>query len=127
MEQKNWTHVRQLVGYGRLEGERVAELLDALYREEWSWFRNFFCPVMKHLRTEIKGSRKRRIYDKAATPFERLKASGAVAPEQMARLEKLRATLDPFVLKEIIEQKLRTIFPPRAPPPPLERAPLAWA
>ena len=61
VEQKNWTHVRQLVGYGRLEGERVAELLDALYREEWSWFRNFFCPVMKHLRTEIKGSRKRRI------------------------------------------------------------------
>lgn len=122
VEQKNWTHVRQLVGYGRLEGERVAELLDALYREEWSWFRNFFCPVMKHLRTEIKGSRKRRIYDKAATPFERLKASGAVAPEQMVRLEKLRATLDPFVLKEIIEQKLRTILRHQVRRSHLERA-----
>jgi hypothetical protein len=122
VEQKNWTHVRQLVGYGRLEGERVAELLDALYREEWSWFRNFFCPVMKHLRTEIKGSRKRRIYDKAATPFERLKASGAVAPEQMARLEKLRATLDSFVLKEIIEQKLRTILRHQVRRSRLERA-----
>ena len=122
VEQKNWTHVRQLVGYGRLEGERVAELLDALYREEWSWFRNFFCPVMKHLRTEIKGSRKRRIYDKAATPFERLKASGAVALEQMARLEKLRATLDPFVLKEIIEQKLRTILRHQVRRSRLERA-----
>ena len=53
VEQKNWTHVRQLVGYGRLEGEAVAEQLDDLYRQEWSWFRNFFCPVMKHLRTEI--------------------------------------------------------------------------
>ena len=122
VEQKNWTHVRQLVGYGRLEGERVTELLDALYREEWSWFRNFFCPVMKHLRTEIKGSRKRRIYDKAATPFERLKASGAVAPEQMARLEKLRATLDPFVLKEIIEQKLRAILRHQVRRSRLERA-----
>jgi hypothetical protein len=122
VEQKNWTHVRQLVGYGRLEGERVAELLDALYREEWSWFRNFFCPVMKHLRTEIKGSRKRRIYDKAATPFERLKASGAVAPEQMARLETLRATLDPFVLKEIIEQKLRAILRHQVRRSRLERA-----
>ena len=122
VEQKNWTHVRQLVGYGRLEGERVAELLDALYREEWSWFRNFFCPVMKHLRTEIKGSRKRRIYDKAATPFARLKASGAVAPEQMARLEKLRATLDPFVLKEIIEQKLRAILRHQVRRSRLERA-----
>ena len=122
VEQKNWTHVRQLVGYGRLEGERAAELLDALYRKEWSWFRNFFCPVMKHLRTEIKGSRKRRIYDKAATPFERLKASAAVAPEQMARLEKLRATLDPFVLKEIIEQKLRAILRHQVRRSRLERA-----
>ncbi len=30
VEQKNWTHVRQLVGYGRLEGSEVATLLDAL-------------------------------------------------------------------------------------------------
>ena len=77
---------------------------------------------MKHLRTEIKGSRKRRIYDKAATPFERLKASAAVAPEQMARLEKLRATLDPFVLKEIIEQKLRAILRHQVRRSRLERA-----
>jgi hypothetical protein len=47
VEQKNWTHVRQLVGYGRLEGALVAELLDDLYRNEWGWFRNFFCPVMQ--------------------------------------------------------------------------------
>lgn len=110
VEQKNWTHVRQLVGYGRLEGEPVAELLDALYRQEWSAFRNFFCPVMKHLRTEIKGSLRRRIYDKPATPFERLKACGQVEPAQIARLEKLLATLDPFTLKEKIEQKLRVIL-----------------
>jgi hypothetical protein len=30
VEQKNWTHVRQLVGYGRLEDPRAAELLNAL-------------------------------------------------------------------------------------------------
>ena len=28
VEQKNWTHVRQLVGYGRLEGAEAAELLN---------------------------------------------------------------------------------------------------
>ncbi len=110
VEQKNWTHVRQLVGYGRLEGERSAELLDALYRREWSYFRNFFCPVMKHLRTEIKGSRKRRIYDQPATPFARLKASPQADPLQLARLEKLLATLDPFTLKQQIERKLRAIL-----------------
>ena len=47
VEQKNWTHVRQLVGYVRLEDPRAAELLNELYTKEWGWFRNFFCPVMK--------------------------------------------------------------------------------
>jgi hypothetical protein len=110
VEQKNWTHVRQLVGYGRLEGEHVAELLDALYRKEWSFFRNFFCPVMKHLRTESTGSRKRRIYDQPATPFARLKACAQADPTQIARLEKLLARLDPFALKDTIEKKLRGIL-----------------
>ena len=79
VEQKNWTHVRQLVGYARLEDPRAAELLNELYAKEWGWFRNFFCPVMKHLRTDVEGSRKRRIYDAPATPFERLKACAAPA------------------------------------------------
>jgi hypothetical protein len=65
---------------------------------------------MKHLRTEIKGSRKRRIYDQPTTPFARLKASPQTDPLQLARLEELLATLDPFALKEKIEQKLRTIL-----------------
>ena len=34
VEQKNWTHVRQLVGYGRLEDPRAAELLNELYAKE---------------------------------------------------------------------------------------------
>jgi hypothetical protein len=110
VEQKNWTHVRQLMGYGRLEGEQVAELLDELYRKEWSLFRNFFCPVMKHLRTESKGSCKRRIYDQPATPLARLKACPQANPVQIARLEQLMAGLDPFGLKEKIEQKLRAIL-----------------
>lgn len=110
VEQKNWTHVRQLVGYGRLEGAAVAAQLDDLYRQEWSYFRNFFCPVMKHLRTEIKGSAKRRLYDQPATPFSRLKACSQANPAQIAPLEKLMARLDPFALKEKIEQKLRAIL-----------------
>ena len=110
VEQKNWTHVRQLVGYSRLEGVEVAELLNELYAQEWGWFRNFFCPVMKHLRTEVRGSRKRRVYDQPATPFARLKVSGQAEATQLARLETLLAKLDPFELKQKIEQKLRAIL-----------------
>ena len=35
-----------------------------------------------HLRSEVEGSRKRRIYDAPATPFERLEACGVAGKEQ---------------------------------------------
>lgn len=110
VEQKNWTHVRQLIGYGRFEGERSAAQLNELYSTEWNAFRNFFCPVMKHLRTERIGSRKRRIYDQPSTPYERLLASGHLSPEQHRRLAAQRAALDPFVLRQRIEKRLAVIL-----------------
>jgi len=110
VEQKNWTHVRQLVGYGRLGDPAQAEMLNDLYAKEWGWFRNFYCPVMKHLRTEVEGSRKKRVYDKPQTPFERLKACPRVDPKQIDRLEKLKSELNPFRLKESIEKKLRRVL-----------------
>jgi hypothetical protein len=68
------------------------------------------CPVMKHLRTEVEGSRKRRVYDTPATPFERLKPCGVASEQQIAALENLYRTLDPFALKEAIETKLRAVL-----------------
>jgi hypothetical protein len=112
VEQKNWTHVRQLVGYGRLADPAQAEWLNALYVEEWNLFRNFYCPVMKHLQTEVEGSRKKRVYDQPATPFERLKASAGVDPGQIERLEALQGRLHPFELKRRIEKKLRRVLKP---------------
>jgi hypothetical protein len=110
VEQKNWTHVRQLVGYGRLEEPAQAELLNSLYVRAWNLFRNFFCPAMKHVRTEVKGSQKKRVYDQPATPFERLKASAGVDPKQIERLEKQLATLQPFALKREIEKRLKRVL-----------------
>ena len=65
---------------------------------------------MKHLRTEVKGSRKRRIYDAPATPFERLKACGAAGKEQIAALKNLYRALDFFALRDAIEIKLRAVL-----------------
>ena len=110
VEQKNWTHVRQLIGYGRLENPEQAERLNKLYVKEWNLFRNFFCPVMKHIKTIAEGSRKERIYDKPATPFERLKACPKSAPEEIARMEKLMFTLRPFELKRRIEKSLKRVL-----------------
>ena len=110
VEQKNWTHVRQLIGYGRLEKPAQVEQLNGLYVKEWNLFRNFYCPVMKHIKTIVEGSRKKRIYDAPATPFERLKACPQSAPEQIERMEKLMATLRPFELKRSIGKSLKRVL-----------------
>jgi hypothetical protein len=65
---------------------------------------------MKHIKTEVTGSRKKRIYDQPATPFERLKACAESDPAQIARLEKLKATLRPFDLKRRIEKSLKRLL-----------------
>jgi hypothetical protein len=86
------------VGYSRLEDPRAAELLNELYAKEWGWFRNFFSPVMKHLRTEVEGSRKRRIYDAPATPFQRLKACAAADKEQLVAMENWKISIALWIL-----------------------------
>ena len=116
VERKNWTHVRQLVGYGRSGEAAQAELLNELYAREWSHFRNYVCPAMKHIRTEVEGSRKKRVYDKPTTPFERLKASGQADPKKIECLERMKAALNPFKLKRAIDRKLRRVLQLRRAP-----------
>jgi len=110
VEQKNWTHVRQLVGYGRLGDPRQAELLDALYRQLWNPWRNFFCPAMRLVEKRREGSKTLRRYDRPQTPFERLKASGKIEPAKIAELGRQMDRLDPFELKAQIESRLKAIL-----------------
>ena len=49
IEQKNWTHVRQWLGYDRLDSSEVVPLMNELYTSEWRLFLNFFCPSVKLL------------------------------------------------------------------------------
>jgi len=58
VEQKNWTHVRQLVGYGRLGEPWQAEALNKVYSQEGSRFRNFFCPAPWRLHLCSRGKRR---------------------------------------------------------------------
>ena len=47
IEQKNYTHVRLWLGYGRFDNPQVVPLLNHLYKNEWRLFHNFFCPSVK--------------------------------------------------------------------------------
>lgn len=110
VEQKNWMHVRQLLGYDRFENPDLVELVNDLYRQEWSWFKNFFCPSMKLIHKERIKSRVIKRHDIPATPYERLLKWQGLNTEKRQTLEKLYQQLDPIAVKAAIERKLKRIF-----------------
>ena len=117
VEQKNWTHVRQWLGYQRLDDPRVVPLLNELYSREWRLFHNFFCPSMKLLSKERVGSKTIKRHDPPKTPYQRTLASPHVLASVKNALSKQLEKLNPFVLREAMERKLRNIlsFRPHSP------------
>lgn len=102
VEQKNGSVVRQLVGYDRFEGERAYRQLGELYRAVRLYV-NFFQPSMK-LRTKTRnGSRVRRTYGPAQTPFQRVLASGVLDAASERRLKAVYRALDPVRLLNQLE------------------------
>ena len=109
VEQKNWTHVRKLLGYGRYDKEAVIDAINDLYRNELRWFQNLLQPSMRLQKKVRVGSKVRRRYDSAKTPLRRLLESGQGDPAKLQRLKELREVLNPFELSGIIERKLKMI------------------
>ena len=60
IEQKNWTIVRQYMGYDRIETRKAVEKMNRLYRNEFSMFLNFFIPSVKLISKNRIGSKVKR-------------------------------------------------------------------
>ena len=110
VEQKNLTHVREFIGYDRIESADATRLLNELYREAWCPLLNFFMPTFKLIRKERVGSKIKKTYETPKTPYDRLLESEAISPERKAELKARYATLDPFELKERAERMLQELF-----------------
>jgi hypothetical protein len=118
VEQKNWTHVRQLLGYDRLDRPALVPLLNDLYANQWTCFTNFFCPTLKLKSKTRLNSKLVRRYETPQTPYERLCASEHVTADAKQRLSERFQALNPFVLQRQIQGKLRLVFDTlRAPAP----------
>lgn len=117
IEQKNWTHVRKLLGYGRFESREAVAAVNDLYRTELRWFQNLFQPSVRLIKKVRVGSKYRRKYDKPQTPLDRVIASGVGRPEAVAKLKALRDRLDPFRLSGVVEGKLASIWSMRCKAP----------
>ena len=110
VEQKNWTHIRQWLGYQRLDNPLAVPLLNNLYRRQWRAFHNFFCPSVKLLDKQRMGSKTIKRYDSPKTPYQRVLESPYVSQGTKNAMTKYLETLNPFLLKKTISKKLKRIF-----------------
>ena len=96
VEQKNWTHVRKLLGWDRYDSQRAVQAMNDLYRHELRLWLNLFLPSGKLAEKIRVGSKLRRVYHAPQTPFERVLACSQADPARVAELQRLRDSLDPF-------------------------------
>jgi transposase InsO family protein len=110
IEQKNWTHVRKLLGWDRYDTAAAVEAINQVYREELRLWMNLYLPSVKLEKKVRVGSKLRRVYSPAQTPLERVLASRQGNRQRIAALQRLRARLDPFQLGQRIERKLQAVY-----------------
>jgi len=110
VEQKNWTHVRQLFGYDRFENQNIVSLMNDLYTNEASLMNNYFLPNFKLLEKERVDAKIVKKHSVPQTPYQRLLQSEAVPEERKAELQKVYARLNPFALHKSIQTKLKRVF-----------------
>ena len=110
-EQKNWTHVRQLLGYERFGHPELVPLLNDLYSQQWSQYQNHFRPTFKLLKRDKKNGKTVKTYETLPqTPYRRLLESDQIPEAPKVQLRAQHAGLDPCALKKSIEQKLKKYF-----------------
>lgn len=110
IEQKNYTHVRQWLGYSRFDNPQVVPLLNDLYKSEWRLFHNFFCPSVKLIEKKRVGSKIIKRYDKPQTPYQRLMESEFIGSTIKRKLKEQFETLNPFELRNAMEIKIDKIL-----------------
>lgn len=108
VEQKNYTHVRHLFGYGPISWQKSVGQVNNIYRKEWRILQNFFMPQQK-LQSKVRiGSKIVRKMDKAKTPYERLKVF--LTPSQLKPLEAEYEAANPFRCRKDQQIKTRQLF-----------------
>jgi hypothetical protein len=109
VEQKNWSVVRQTVGYDRYESPEALNLLTAIYTD-LELHVNFFRPTLKLSEKKREGSKVRKRYEPARTPYRRVIASPIVPDEDKTQLCQIYLGLNPLALQRQVEANLHLLW-----------------
>jgi len=121
IEEKNWTIVRQYLGYERFEHPRIVPLLNDLYTTQWRLLLNFFLPSMKLIQKRRIKSKIVKRHSAPLTPLQRVLASPDVLPDTKRQLRLLALQLNPFDLQRLVSTKIKRILRLATPASPSAR------
>ena len=110
IEQKNRTHVREIVGHLRYDTIKEQEIIDDLYQNELRLYKNFFQPIIKLISKERISGHIKRKYDTAKTPYHRALESKDIPENVKDELRKIYESLNPAELKRSIDKKLKNLY-----------------
>ena len=109
VEQKNWSIVRRAVGYWRYDTPREVYLLNQIYLR-LRLYTNFFQPQMKCMEKTRIGSKMKKRYDMAKTPYHRLLECKEISYVVKETLRKEYSLLNPVQLKREISEYENQLF-----------------
>ncbi len=119
VEQKNWTHVRELVGYLRFDTDKELSVLNEIWALDMG-YTNYLLAQQKLVFKQRNGAKVTKRYDRAATPFARTMASKDITKADRARLDETMAAVRPGELYRQIHdltEQLETPGPDQGPGP----------
>jgi len=102
VEQKNWTHVRSLVGYLRYDTPTELKVLNRIWELDWR-FTNLLCAQQKLISRERVGAKVIKRHDTARTPHQRVLDAGLLSPARKAALTRTRNNIQPGQLQRQID------------------------
>jgi hypothetical protein len=110
VEQKNWTHVRQVFGYDRLDNRNLVRLMNEIYKIYWNPLLNYFTPSLKLMEKTRIGGRIKKKHGLAETPYQRLMASETLTHHQTEKLKREFESLNPFKIRKLLDEKLKEFY-----------------
>lgn len=104
VESKNYSVVRNIVGYYRYAGEEAYEAMEDLY---WHWERlnNLYYPSVKLLSKYRDGVRVKKTYDEPRSPLERLLNDESIDSSWKAKAVTEKESLPLLALKKAVDRR----------------------
>jgi len=111
VEQKNWSRVRQLLGYARFDKPKLVPLINILF-SDWCLLNNFFMPSFKLAHKFHLGDngKTKRVYTPLLTPYQRLLDHPATSPSAKLFLRSVHNSINPVMLKHKIDTQVSHIL-----------------